>query len=142
MQPSRVLIWSLFAALLPLASGAAEGFKIVANKDVPVNHMSKSEVARVFMKKQIEWSNGTPAAPVDQSTVSLVRAAFTQEVHEQKTSAIARYWQRQIFTGRGVPPTIRDSDADVLAFVQTTPGAIGYVAADAPAEGVKTIAVD
>jgi len=133
---------ALIVALLPLTSGAADGFKVVANKDVPVSHMTRSDLARVFMKKQIEWSSGTAVAPVDQSTVSMVRAAFTQDVHEKKTSSIARYWQRQIFTGRGVPPTIRDSDAEVLAFVQTTPGAIGYVAADAPVEGVKTIAID
>jgi ABC-type phosphate transport system substrate-binding protein len=104
--------------------------------------MSRGELARLFMKKQIEWSNGMAVAPVDQSTVSMVRAAFTQDVHEQKTSAIAAYWQKQIFSGRGVPPTIRDSDSEVLAFVGATPGAIGYVAAGVPTEGVKTIALD
>jgi hypothetical protein len=30
----------------------------------------------------------------------------------------------------------------VIAFVRSTPGAIGYVAADTPATGVKTIRVE
>ena len=48
-----------------------------------------------------------------------------------KMSAVANYWQRQIFSGRGTPPPIKESDAEVIAFVAANPGAIGYVSADA-----------
>jgi len=142
MRTSRALIVSLAALLLPMAAAAADAFKVVANPDVPVTALSKVELERIFLKKQIEWPNGLSAVPVDQSSISLVRTAFSQTVHNKKMSAITSYWQKQIFSGRGVPPPVRGSDEEVLDFVQSTPGAIGYVAADAVTAGVKTIEVE
>lgn len=142
MRALTVLLVSLAAVLAPAFGTAAESFKVVANESVPVSRLSRSELARVFLKKEVEWSNGESAVPVDQSTISLVRAAFTESVHEKKMSAITSYWQKQIFSGRGVPPPVRGTDLEVLEFVRSTPGAIGYVAAGTSAPGVKTITVD
>jgi ABC-type phosphate transport system substrate-binding protein len=138
----RVLVVGLAAALLPVAASAADGFRVVANESVPVSSLSRTELARIFLKKQIEWPDGESAVPVDQSSISLVRTAFTQTVHEKKMSAITSHWQKQIFSGRGVPPPVRGSDDEVIAFDRSTPGANGYVAADTPATGVKTIRVE
>lgn len=147
MRAIRVLSLSLAAVLVPVFGAAADdwavdGFKVVANDGVPVTSLSRSELARLFLKKDVEWSNGESVVPVDQSSISLVRAAFTEAVHDKKMSAITNYWQKQIFSGRGVPPPIRGTDLEVLEFVRSTPGAIGYVAAETSAPGVKTIAIE
>jgi len=137
---------ALLVALLPAVAAALDGstadsFTVVVNENVPVSRLSKTDLARIFLKKQVEWSNGESVVPVDQSTISMVRARFTEFVHEKKMSAITNYWQKQIFTGRGVPPPIRGTDQEVIEFVRSTPGAIGYVSAAAPTAGVKTVAV-
>ena len=36
------------------------------------------------------------------------------------------YWQRKIGSGL-VPPPVKTSDEEIVAFVASTPGAIGYV---------------
>lgn len=129
-------------AWLPADAAAADAFKIVAHPDVPVDRIARNDLARIFMKKEIQWSNGTPTVPVDRPAEADVRESFSRAVHQKGTSAVAAYWQKQIFSGRDVPPVTRASDADVVAFVASTPGAIGYVAPGASTSGVKTISVD
>ncbi|MBC8085956.1 MAG: phosphate ABC transporter substrate-binding protein, partial [Phycisphaerae bacterium] len=51
------------------------------------------------------------------------------------------YWQQQIFSGKDVPPASKHTDEDVINFVKSTPGGIGYVSASSAAAGVKVIAV-
>ena len=131
----------LLLAFLWAAPAAATDFKVVANSSVPVETIQRKELARVFMKKQIRWSNGTAVVPVDQAPDSPVRADFSRAVHQKDTAAVTAYWQRQIFSGRDVPPVTRASDNEVLAFVRATRGAIGYVEARTSAEGVKVVAL-
>ena len=51
------------------------------------------------------------------------------------------YYQTLLFTGRGSMPKVLGSDAEVVAYVARTQGAIGYVSSAASAEGVKTLAI-
>jgi ABC-type phosphate transport system substrate-binding protein len=95
----------------------------------------------VFLKKIVKWDTGTPIVPVDQVPISPVRAVFTRIVHGKPLSAIASYWQQQIFAGREVPPAEKAGDAAVLAFVKANPGAIGYLTGGVSADGVKLLTV-
>ena len=52
-----------------------------------------------------------------------------------RISAVESYWQQQIFAGKEVPPAAKPSDEEVLAYVRSTPGAIGYVSAGASTTG-------
>ncbi len=70
-----------------------------------------------------------------------MRQAFSRRVHERSVITIEVYWKRMVFSGRTLPPKILASDAEILDFVRDTPGAVGYVAADADTRGVKTLAV-
>ena len=107
-----------------------------------VDSLSKGQLSRFFLKKATEWPDGTAVVPVDQERTSIVREAFSDDVHGKGPGAIAAYWQRQIFSGRGVPPLVKGSDAQVLDYVRSTPGAIGYVGASTPTEGVKVLTVE
>ena len=80
--------------------------------------------------------------PVDLSANSPVREAFSLAIHERDVNAVKSYWQRQIFSGRGVPPPEKASDSEVLAFVRANPGAVGYVSSGtAVGSGVKVLEV-
>ena len=72
---------------------------------------------------------------------SPVRDSFSREVLGKSVPAVEQYWTQAIFSGRAVPPVEKRTDADVLAYVRETPGAIGYVSASTPTEGVKRLAL-
>jgi ABC-type phosphate transport system substrate-binding protein len=83
--------------------------------------------------------------PVDQSAGSQVRSAFTRAVLSVEgmgqISAVQNFWLQQVYSGRNTPPLVKAADADVLAFVAGTPGAVGYVGALPAAGGVKVLTI-
>ena len=50
-------------------------------------------------------------------------------------------WQCLILRGREVPPPEVSSDEEVIAFVKSRPGAIGYVSSAARLDGVKEVSL-
>ena len=132
------------ATALAVLAGAAEAgdYKIVAHPSVPVSSLSRAAVSSYFLKKADRWPDGTPIVPVDQAPSSPLRASFTREIHDKSAEMISAYWQKQVFSGRAAPPSAKASDAEVLAYVRSTPGAIGYVSAGASTAGVKEIRLE
>lgn len=143
----KKLILVAFSAVLLLAVSAPiveaqAGYQVIVNSGNSTDSISKGDLAKIFMKKSSSFPNGTKAEPVDQNEDSPVRAAFSEDVLGKKVSAIKSFWQKQIFSGRGTPPDILDTDGDVIEFVKRNPGAVGYISAGASADGVKVLTVN
>lgn len=131
----------LVAPRVQAQSGAAD-YKLVVNAANPVSALTRDEVSRLFLKKTTTWRDAKPVLIVDQRPTTAVRAVFTREVHGRQVASVTSYWQQMIFAGRAVPPIEKATDADVVAYVQSNPSAIGYVSASADLpDGVKMVAV-
>ncbi len=129
----RIVLLVAAAAVLaqPAEAGEALDFRVVIHADNPASSVSREELARLFLLQERHWQDGTPNLPIDQLAGSEVREAFSRTVHGKSTAAIQSYWQRQGFRGEATPPAEVGSDAEVLAFVELEPGAVGYVASGA-----------
>lgn len=121
--------------------GAEEGFKVVVHPENPLDEISRQTLAAIFLKRERRWPDRVDVEAVNQRAESAVRTAFSQAVHGRPTNAIEAYWQQRIFTGREVPPPALGSDGEVVAFVRSRRGAVGYVSRRAATTGVKVIAV-
>ena len=120
---SVILVSFFFISL-----GAQEiTFKIVVNSSNPVSSLTVKDVSNYFLKKVTRWKNGQKVLPVDLKDTSTVREIFSKDIHGRKVSSIKAYWQKQIFSGRNVPPAEKGTENEVLAFIDKNPGAIGYV---------------
>lgn len=132
---------------LTLAGGAARaqdttGYQVIVNASNPVAELSRVEVSRWFLKQSTKWPDGKVVVPLDQSARSEVRAAFSLGVHKQPIQAIETYWQKQIFSGRTVPPFVKVGDAEVMAYVAGNSSSIGYVSGSATlTSGVKAVKI-
>ena len=144
---NRILTCMLTAVMvagwsaLAVTASAQDDFKVIAHPGTGVASLTRDEVSRLFMKKTKKWPNGQAVQPVDLDSDSATRASFTTAVHRRSVSAIEAYWQKQIFSGRSLPPVVHKTDADVIAFVKSTPGAIGYVSASAATGGVSVVSI-
>ena len=119
---------------------AQDGYKIVVNPSNPVDSLSKSQAARLFLTRA-KWDGGEAVHPVDLAPSSPVRQDFYREVLGVSVSAAIDQWKRIAGPGFGeAPPTVA-TDREVLAFVRLKRGAIGYVSAAANVQGVKVVAV-
>ncbi len=119
----------------------AQAFKVIAHSSVTESDVPAAALSKVFLKQSKKLPDGTTVTPVDLAKDSDVRAAFSKAVHGRAVGAVETFWQQQIFSGKEVPPAVKNSDADIIAFVKSTPGAIGYVSGGASTDGVKVIAV-
>ena len=141
--------WALGLVLagLTLAGGPtraqdAPTYQVVVNASNPVTEIARTEVSRWFLKQATKWPDGKVVVPLDQSSRSEVRAAFSTGVHKQSLQAIETYWQKQIFSGRTVPPFVKVGDAEVMAYVASNAAAIGYVSGAATLNpGVKVVKI-
>ncbi len=138
------------AVLLLLSLGPAcsdlqaqgNSFRVVVNASNPVDSLTKTEVSRLFLKRDTRWKNGFGVSPADQLPRSELRAEFSESIHSKKTQWIKSYWQKLIFSGRNTPPPELQSDREVLDFVRHNVGAIGYVSAQANlGQGVKVLRI-
>ena len=141
MKTLSLLTVVLIAIAAPAQSLAAQDFKVIANNDVAGSSISKDVLAKVFYKQAAKLPDGTVAAPVYQSKSSATRIAFDKAILGKSVAGVETFWQQQIFSGKDVPPPSKGSDEDVINFVKSTPGGIGYVSAGSAASGVKVIAV-
>jgi len=111
-----------------LVQGQQKVFLLIGHSTLDYESVTAADASGYFLKKKTKWPDGADVNPVDLN-IREVREVFSKEVHNRSFSAIKKYWQRQIFTGRGTPPPEKTSVAEVLDYVSSNPGAIGYVPA-------------
>lgn len=140
----RIFFLVLLVGLAQLAAPAAAetSVKVVVNASNPVSAMKRGQISNLFLKKTPSWENGHKVLPVDQAESSSARKSFSEQVHGKEVHMIVSYWQKQIFSGREVPPVEKESDREVLAYVRDNADAIGYVSEGAAVgDGVKVVKV-
>lgn len=120
----------------------SQTFKIIVNTNNNTSSITAKEASDMFLKKKTKWANGTVVMPVDLSSNSSVREAFSKQIHNKNTASIRSFWQQAAFSGSGTAPTEKETDSAVIEFVMKNPGAIGYVSSSANITGVKTITIN
>ena len=130
MKKVILLIIALSIVFFEALSVANEtgAFKVIVHASNPESELTKKDISKLFLKKVKKWENSKEAVlPVDLMSDSPVRETFSKAIHGRKVSSIKAYWQKQIFSGRGVPPEEKKSDEEVLKYVAKNAGAIGYI---------------
>ena len=137
-----VTLAALTIALMTLARDAsAQEFQVIVNTSSNVTELTKDQVSDIFRKKDRNLG-GESAVPVDLNKGVPAREAFSQAVHGSSVNSIVSWWMQQVFAGKENPPNQMGSDSEVLEFVGSNSGAIGYVSAGAAlGSGVKAIQV-
>jgi len=135
------------ALLLVVTTGASSrrtdvNIVVIVNSANVTNALARAKVAQIFLRQVGSWENGTEILPVDQIERSPAHIAFVRTVLGQSVSTVKRYWQERIFSGNESPPPDRVTDADVLTYVRSNPGAIGYVVAGTDlGAGIKVLVI-
>jgi ABC-type phosphate transport system substrate-binding protein len=142
MRRALLLTLALLFASLPSKAGSPPGFKVIAHPQVAGRTLSNRDVSDMFMKRTTSWADGSHVKPVDLLVTASTREAFSRAVHGKSARAVKTQWSQIIFTGQGTPPPEVASDAKVLEFVLSTPGAIGYVSGDFPTGAARVLTVE
>lgn len=132
----RISLLALLAAValvvLPVSVVSADAsYRVIVHPQVKGSQIPRASLTSIFLKQAPKWGDGSAVLPVDQSVRSSVRKAFSSDVLQQGLVAVQVYWQRRMAAGV-TPPPVKASDEEIVSFVASTPGAIGYVSAATP----------
>ena len=139
MKTTRRVLGSLGTAALALAAALAPcgaeaqdaGYRLIVSASNPITELSREEVARWYLGRSRAWPDGERVIPLDQSTKSEVRAAFSHAVLGLSVEAVQTHWMKILLSGRGDPPFV-GTEADIIGHVAKSPRVIGYVSAATP----------
>ncbi len=138
---SGVFLWPTVIEV-PAHAQETDTFKVIVNAANPLSTLSRNQVARIFFKKEERWPNGFAITVVDLSTDDPVRQEFSLAILRRETAAVEAYWRKLIFSGMGSPPLKLSAHAEVVRFVGSNVGSIGYVARETELGGaVKELEV-
>lgn len=134
----------LVIALVVMGRGQAStspdgAFKVIANPEESGDSIDRDFLRDAYLKKSTEWSNGDTIHPIDLASKFPERDRFTEQVIRKTPAQLRTYWNQQIFSGKGVPPPEADAVEDVIDYVVSTKGAIGYVPADVDTGKAKVL---
>jgi hypothetical protein len=139
----KVIHISLVSAILGLAVAAAPSastLKLIANESVTASTISIDEVKEVFLFTAPSFRNGDRIVPVLEEG-GPAHELFLKEYVRKSDAALQTYYRSLVFTGKAKLPKILRTDAEVVAYVAKTRGAVGYVRAETDSPGTKTLHV-
>ncbi len=114
--------------------------KIIANPSVRADSIGSSEIRAVFLEGKRSLKDGSHVEPVLAKS-GPAHEAFLRQYVGKSDDELRTYYRTLVFTGTGAMPKFLDSDAEIVHYVATTKGAIGYVSSDFPSEGVKVLTI-
>ncbi len=144
MLTRRTFLGVAALALLPwprVAAAQDTGFKIIVHPDNPTASVDAARLREAYLKRTAAWNDGRSIRAIDLSSRHAVREQFGRRVLKKTPTQLRYYWNRQVFSGKGVPPTQVDSPAAAVEYVLRHPGAVAYVPIEADAGEAKVIAL-
>lgn len=125
------------AVLLAFAHAQAGEIVVIGNSNVP--KMDATTIQKIYTGKFISVA-GISVTPVGVKPGSVARNRFLQDFLNQDEEKYTAYWTVRRYIGKGTPPAELTNAAEVISYVQSTPGAIGYIDETELKQGVNIIA--
>ena len=133
----------LFAAVaLALGFGiqpavASDNLVVVAHPSVP--KLDLQTLQRLYTGRAVEVG-GQNIVVANAAPGSSARQRFLAQVVQLDDERYRAYWTVRRHVGKGTPPRELRSTAEVLEFVQNTPGAVAYLTAAELRPGLNVVA--
>ncbi len=143
----RIVLGLVLAALIGILSPgsaityAGEDVVIIANKDVPTSSISGKDLKKIFLAKKTEWDNGSNLGFVTLAGGD-IHKVFLKRYLSKSSSQFRRYYRTLVFTGKGKAPLSFSSEGEVVGYVTSTGGSIGYVSAGTSTGSAKVLNVN
>jgi hypothetical protein len=118
--------------LLLLCLGAshhahAQSVEIIVNPSLHAVPLDRDLLRAIFTMRLRSWPNGPPVRVFVLPDSDPVSDRFYREQLGMYSYVLRSAWDRMVYTGTGLAPTVVHSEKEMRERVLATPGAIGYV---------------
>jgi hypothetical protein len=123
---TRVLL--VVAALLCAPHSALAGsVEVIVNPDHSSAPMDRNLLRAIFTMRLRQWPDGEPIQVFVMPDGSELSNQFCREQLGTFPYVLRATWDRIVFTGTGLAPTVVNSEQEMRERVHSTPGAVGYI---------------
>jgi hypothetical protein len=140
MKLSHFLLTAALTSLWFAGTLSAADIKIIANANVGASNVSADDLKSIFLATKTSWADGSHVEPVLQKS-GPAHETFVKDFLGKTEAALDNYYRSLLFTGKGTMPKTLPSDAETLAYVAKTKGAVGYVSSGTGTDTVKVLTV-
>jgi ABC-type phosphate transport system substrate-binding protein len=88
--------------------------------------LTRTELRDIFFARQTKWPNGDPIRVFVLPDRHPLHIRFSKEALGVYPYQLRSTWDRILYSGTGVPPTVVNNPQEVRERVDETPGGIGY----------------
>lgn len=106
---------------------AAENKPQVYEAGGHADHLSPATLREIFFMRLTTWPDGSPIRVFVLPDNHPLHIRFAKEVLGVYPFQLRAAWDRLIFSGTGMSPTVVETVEEMRERIQHTPGAIGYV---------------
>lgn len=138
---NRTAMQIILAAVLLMCSAVAvhaADIVVIVNKANTAG-ITRTVIEKIYKGEMTNWPNGAKIEPLDLPEKSPVRASFTSLLLGKSVVSIKAVWQVKLYSGRGIPPRVLNSDDEVKGTVAANQNAIGYIEASHLDGSVKAV---
>ncbi|MEW5770534.1 MAG: hypothetical protein AB1831_09245 [Pseudomonadota bacterium] len=122
----RILRLVVCLCLFLLASMTAGAVEIIANRDVGVGRLTVTAARAIFGMRQVKWPDGRLIRVFVLPDSHPLHGALCKERLNVYPYQLRQSWDRLVYSGMAQAPEEVASEAELVARVAATPGAIGY----------------
>lgn len=94
--------------------------------------LTEAELKEVYLGER-QFAGSTKLVPVDNVAA---QADFLNKVMKMDAAVYGALWIKKSFRAGMTAPEVKSGDAEIYNFVNSTPGAVGYISAPTPGEPV------
>ena len=126
----------IFVLFPPPVSAAVT---VIGNQSLgAAGEIDKNILARIYTGRAVQIS-GISVKPVNMNAGDLARSDFIRDILQQSDDDYISYWIVRRAIGKGTPPVELNTVREMVDYVRSTPGAVGYIDTSQTVSGVKIL---
>jgi len=112
---------------------------LIVHPHNPSTSLSKNNLRAIFAMRIPQWSDGSAIHVFVLEDSHPIHTSFTKHILGMFPYQLRRIWDRQVFSGTGIAPTIVKTSEEMRERVSKTQGAIGYLMPEDVDDSIKVI---
>jgi len=132
------LLLATFSFLFGLFPAKAQ--IVIVNSSVRVTEISKSDLSDIFTGGSTHFKDGSHAIPVTLKS-GPTHESFLKEYIGRPEKLFRGSWMALVFAGQANMPEAFNTEAELLRFIESKPGAIGYIGKPEESAKIRVLTV-
>lgn len=122
----RVVVLSVIMLFPHMALQADDSKVRIIDSSKNVKQLTPEMVREIFFMRLGSWPDGSPIHVFVLPDNHPLHVRFAKEILGVYPFQLRSAWDRLVFSGTGVSPTMVETEEEMRARIESTPGAIGY----------------